>query len=269
MGINKNRRDVVAPKCSGDLQATAGSVGTTELADGVFSADAAGRLKMATDLFDEATVDAKFAAGAIDASDRLKLASVITDRLAAAILSADATGRALFAAGVFDEATVDLIFAAGAIDASDRLKANSVISDRVETGLLQYVDKQLTNAEVLAFRATPIPLVAAPGADLAIVVHSVHIVSNDVAGAWTESTDNLVVEYAGGVDITAALVGADLVGGGVQVKKQGVLDTALIPEANAAVEIFNTGDGEWGGGNAANTMSFRIWYSVVPTVAFS
>jgi hypothetical protein len=64
------------------------TVTTAKLAAGALSADAAGRGKMATGLFDEATVDDKFAAGAIDASDRLKAASVTTDRLAANAVTA-------------------------------------------------------------------------------------------------------------------------------------------------------------------------------------
>jgi len=47
------------------------AVGTAEIADGALSADVAGRAKIATDFFNEATVDAKFAASAID-TDRLK-----------------------------------------------------------------------------------------------------------------------------------------------------------------------------------------------------
>ncbi len=165
-------------------------------------------------------------------------------------------------------ATGLLSLAAGEIDTAD-LAAEAVESAKVEEGLIQYADVQLTNAQVLAFRATPIALVAAPGANKAIIVHKFFIVSDDAGGAWTESADNLVIQYADGVDISAAIEAGDLVGGAVVLKTQGVLDTALIPDVNATVVIFNTGDGEWGGGNAANTMSFRVWYSVVDTVAFS
>ena len=139
----------------------------------------------------------------------------------------------------------------------------------LEEGSVVFVDVQLTNAEVLALRATPQTLIAAPGANKSLVVHKFHIVSDDSAGAWTESTDNLVIEYADGVDISAAIEAGTLVGGAVQVQVQGVLDTVLSPDVNAAVELFNTGDGEWGGGNVANSMSIRIWYSVVDTVAFT
>ena len=51
----------------GELQADAGSVGISELADNVLAASAAGRGKMQDGFFDGSTVGSKFAAGAISA----------------------------------------------------------------------------------------------------------------------------------------------------------------------------------------------------------
>lgn len=134
-----------------------------------------------------------------------------------------------------------------------------------------FADVQLTNTQVKALRATPQTLVTAPGAGLAIIVDRVYLVCSAAAGAYTESADNLVVEYSGGTDIVA-------------IETTGFLDqaavssrtirpdhtTALVtPVANQAVQLFNTGDGEFGGGNAANTFSIRTYYHTVPTVAFS
>ena len=70
-----------------DLGVTTGKIAnlavtTAKLNTGVLSADASGRALVATDFFNEATVDDKFAAGAIDGSDRLKSASVGSDRMA-------------------------------------------------------------------------------------------------------------------------------------------------------------------------------------------
>ena len=141
--------------------------------------------------------------------------------------------------------------------------------DMAAVGGVMVRDVQIANADVLLFRATPYELIPAPGAGLAIVLHRFAIVSDDTAGAWTESTDDLVIEYAGGADITAAIEAGGLVGGAVYPIVQGVLDTVVTPEANVAVELFNTGDGEWGGGNVANTMSIRLWYSIVPMAAFA
>jgi hypothetical protein len=40
------------------------------------------------------------------------------------------------------------------------------------------------------------------------------------------------------------------------------------PVANSTIRIANNGDGEYGSGNAANTLSVRTEYIIVPTVAF-
>src|SRR3989304_4397023 len=65
---------------------------------------------------------------------------------------------------------------------------------------LSFADVQLTNAQMLALRATPVTLVPAPGAGWALVVDLVHMFF-DRAAAYTETADNLVVEYASGADI--------------------------------------------------------------------
>jgi len=49
----------------GDIQATAGSIGTTELADDVLSADAAGRAKIETGFFNQATISDTFESSSI------------------------------------------------------------------------------------------------------------------------------------------------------------------------------------------------------------
>lgn len=150
------------------------------------------------------------------------------------------------------------------------LRPGDAIASVMELGGGQLVrDVQLDNAAVKGFRGAPAELIPAPGADKAVIVHKFAIVSDDSAGAWTESADDLVLQYADGVDISAAIEAGDLVGGAVAVKCQGVLDTALVPDVNAAVELFNTGDGEWAGGDADNTMSIRLWYSIIDTVAFA
>ncbi len=133
------------------------------------------------------------------------------------------------------------------------------------------VTVQLTNAQVKALRATPQTLVAAPGANQAILVHEVYFVVSAAGGAYTETDDNLAVEYATGADIIA-------------VETTTLWDQASVSNltyrpdyttapfhlvANSAVQLFNSGDGELGGGHSANTVSVRVFYSIVPTVAFS
>lgn len=126
---------------------------------------------------------------------------------------------------------------------------------------------QHTNAEVILMRATPLVCIPAPGANKSIIVDRVTIISDDAGGAWTESSDNLVLEYSGGVDISGAIEATSLVGGAVVIESYGVIDTILVPSVNEAVELFNTGSAEWGGGNAANSMTVIIAFHVIPTVA--
>ena len=149
------------------------------------------------------------------------------------------------------------------------LPNDAVVSAAVEEGLIQYVDIQLTNAQVKAL-ATPISVVASPGANKALIFHRVVIVSDASDTAWTEPSapDDLVLEYEGGQDLTGAMEGGALVANSVNTVTYGAVATEVALEANVGFDLFNTG-GNWGGGNAANTMSLRIWYSVVPMVAFT
>ncbi|MEO8483337.1 MAG: hypothetical protein ABI634_14080 [Acidobacteriota bacterium] len=130
----------------------------------------------------------------------------------------------------------------------------------------------LTNAQMLALRATPITLVAAPGAGkrLSLVGGTLNI--NATAGAYTESTANLAVRYVGasGVTVSQAIEATGFC------DQAGKMHTDFLPkvdpiatEAQAVNQPFvlhNTGAGEWGGGNVANTGRVVIAYRVVPTL---
>ncbi len=141
---------------------------------------------------------------------------------------------------------------------------------QIDSGTTFMADVQLTNTQVLNLRATPRTLVPAPGSGYAILLDAVYIVVDDAAGAWTESTDNLVVEYATGADIltvetTGFLTGAVL----NRVQRPDHTTAAIALVDNSALQIKNSGDGEFGGGNAANTLSIRSIYTIVPTSAFA
>lgn len=201
-------------------------------------------------------------------------AAVTAAKLAAAVAGNGLTGGAgtALAVGV-DDSTIEINTDALRIKdlgvGTAKIAANAVTSAKLDENLRQRAVVQLTNAQVLAVRATPITLVAAPGANKAIVVEEVHMVCDAAAGAYTETADNLAIEYSGGTDI-------------LTVETTGFLDQAAVgarwarpaialttPVANEAVQISNNGDGEFGGGNAANTLSVEVIYRVVDTVAFS
>ncbi len=196
----------------------------------------------------------KFVAASIDTGDVGRMMYVTDDQT-----FNDARGSFAIPAGVLverDSSTVGWIHIPGPND--------PVQSDQFQP---QVRVVKLTNAQVVLFRGTPAPLIPAPGANKSIIVDRVTFISDDAAGAWTESTDNLVVQYADGVDITIAIEASSLVGGAVVIESYGVLDTVIVPDVNAQVELFNTGDGEWGGGNAANSMTVILSFHVIPTVA--
>ena len=136
------------------------------------------------------------------------------------------------------------------------------------------VDVQLTNAQLLALLGTDITLVAAPGADRAIVVHAIYMFFDVTTTAYTIGAATLQINYASD--------GADI----AQITEAGWLDTVadagrwyliggaaatpdiITPVANAAV-VIRAATADMTGGNAANTLSVRVYYSVVDAVAFT
>lgn len=131
------------------------------------------------------------------------------------------------------------------------------------------LDVQITNAQMLAVRAEPITLVPSPGANRTTIVERVTAVSDSAGGAWTESTDNLEVRYAAGTVLLTLETTGFIDSGDVQVRHQAPAEAVATPTPNVAVELFNNGDGEFGGGNVANSFSVRVFFRVVDTVAFS
>lgn len=135
---------------------------------------------------------------------------------------------------------------------------------------LQVAEISITNAEMLALRATPKTLVAAPGAGKILEFISA-VLLFDYTGAYTESADNMGVKYENGsgvqvsddieatgfVDATADTVTF------ARKKVDGI--TAKTGCENKALVLHNTGDGEYGGGNAANAVRVKVTYRVHST----
>ncbi len=126
----------------------------------------------------------------------------------------------------------------------------------------------LTNAEIKSLRASPKTLVAAPGAGKVIEFLNAILILNYGSNALTESTDNLVIQYDNGQDVTAAIEMTGFIDQTTDqmafVNAAGIATATAANCANQALELFNTGDGEFGG-NAANDttmtvkISYRIW----------
>lgn len=136
------------------------------------------------------------------------------------------------------------------------------IDDEAE---LKVVTVSLTNAEMLALRATPKTLVAAPGSGYFLEFVSA-VMLFDYAGAYTESTDNMQIKIG---DASGAAVSETIEATGFVDASADIMlpvrpaASALITKANGenkALVLHNTGDGEYGGGNAANAVRVKVAY---------
>lgn len=130
----------------------------------------------------------------------------------------------------------------------DRL-VNSVKSDDLHPATIQYAEVAVTAAEMLAVRATPKTLVAAPGAGYALEFVSALFIY-DYSAAYTETDDNLAIRYTDGsgtvVSLTLETTGL-LDATADKISTISPLATDPLVTANAALVLHNTGNGELGG----------------------
>lgn len=139
-------------------------------------------------------------------------------------------------------------------------------------GMLYQSKVVLTNAQMLALRATPVTVVPAVGAGKAIEFVSAVLMFNRTA-AYTETADNMAIKLndGSGTAVSATIEATNFVdAAGDAITYVGPAATAPILTAageisNAKLVIHNTGDGEYGGGNAANTVTVIVNYRVHTT----
>lgn len=140
----------------------------------------------------------------------------------------------------------------------------------INENYLRYAEVALTNAEMLALRAAPKTLVAAPGAGKMIQFISA-VLLFDYTGAYTESDDNMAVRYTNGsgvivsdtIESTGFVDATADTATFARAKVDGIV--AKTGSENQALVLHNTGDGEFGGGNAANAVRVKVAYRIVPT----
>jgi hypothetical protein len=126
----------------------------------------------------------------------------------------------------------------------------------------------LTSAQVKALKATPIALTAAPGADKFIQLIGATLVLDYGSNAFTESSDDLVIEYeTSGVDATAAITSNGFLTATADTLAVAV-PAAIAGAATASFNgkklmLLNSGDGEIAG-NAANDsqLTVQVTYAV-------
>ena len=130
----------------------------------------------------------------------------------------------------------------------DRL-VNSLKSDDLHPNTIQIAEVAVTAAEMLALRATPKTLVAAPGAGYVLEFISALFIY-DYAAAFVETDDNIDIKYT---DTSGAIVSTELDAIGLldatsdQIRTLKPIVTDLTPVANALLCLHNSGNGEWTG----------------------
>lgn len=216
----------------------AGTVGTANLAAGVLSANAAGRALVGAGWLDAATALSAFGADSMTNA-------FLLDAVQNGAFAADAATRALFADNFINE-------------------------DKLDPTVMKFADVKLTSAEVKALKATPITLIAAPGADLAVVpISAVIHLSYGGTNVFTETADDLSIGWAGGAELHEIETTGFI--------DQGNDETRYItferaetfePEENTAVVITNLDDEIAGNAANDNEIHIRIYYRVIPTDAF-
>lgn len=160
---------------------------------------------------------------------------------------------------------------ADSIITTAKIATDAITTAKMEDSLPQWVQVSLTNAEMLALRATPKQIIAAPGAGKIIELLSATLFF-DYTAAYTESADNMAFKYENGsgaqVSNTIEATGFVDATADTQIsvlQNTGALIVAKTGAENKAVVLHNTGDGEYGGGNAANVIRVNACYRILTT----
>jgi hypothetical protein len=148
-----------------------------------------------------------------------------------------------------------------------KLNDDAVTSAKLDPTTIQYAEVAVSSGEILALRATPKTLVAAPGAGLINQFISAVLLLDATATAYTESDDNLAVKYTDGsgaevsetieatgfIDQTADTMTTARAKADAIVAKTGCENKALV--------LHNTGSGEYATGTGV--MRVKVAYRVV------
>jgi predicted RecA/RadA family phage recombinase len=139
----------------------------------------------------------------------------------------------------------------------------------IDATVLRYASVSLTNANIKNLRATPITLVAAPGANKLVELVSAQLVLNYGSNVLTESADNMAIKYnnGSGAAVSQAIEATNFIDATANTVTNALpkidVIAAKTDAVNKALVLHNTGDGEYGG-NAANdtTMTVHVCYRV-------
>ena len=133
---------------------------------------------------------------------------------------------------------------------------------------VRYKSTQISNAAFKTLRATPIEVVPAPADSNKLIEVVGGLIIFDYTAAYTESADNLALKYTDGSGAAAAQVVeatgfVDATADTIINIYPNVINTLYeAAEIGEAVVLHNNGDGEFGGGDAANVITVKVFYRV-------
>ena len=148
--------------------------------------------------------------------------------------------------------------------ATVQVRLNGGYCPPIDATVLRYATVNLTNANIKNLRATPIELVAAPGAGKWIELISGWLSLDYGSNALTESADNMAVKYVDGSGAAASqtIEATNFIDATADTMTNILpkIDTSVASAniVNKALVLHNTGDGEYGG-NAANDTTVKAY----------
>lgn len=156
--------------------------------------------------------------------------------------------------------------AMGYVQTAD-IEDESVDSDKLAETTIKYAEVALTKANILAMYATPIEVIAAPGAGKVIEFLSAVVILDYATAAYTGG-GGVSFKYAGAATVSQVISAANSFGDSADKIAQCVgLDTAngIAMSANTALQITNASGAFTDPGTAAGVGRLKIAYRIHTT----
>lgn len=166
---------------------------------------------------------------------------------------------------VEDPANAQTTSAAAKIPLAD---ANGDIANEwIRDDLMKYVVVPLTAQNILDMFGAPVTLIATPGANKAIVVHSLVFEMKRTATAFANG-GNVSIEYAAGQDVIAVIATAVVTGAaGTTLSRRIIADFSDVALADIEADVLRITNAGAAFTDGTGTADVHIWYSIIDVTA--
>lgn len=144
----------------------------------------------------------------------------------------------------------------------------TIVAQHQENSRTDYVT--IPAASILTLRATPVTLVAAPGAGKMLQFVDAQLILNWASTGYTESADNMAIKYTNGsgAAVSVAIEATGFIDQVADTVTNAIADSDAIVAAaaaeNQALVLHNTGDGEYAN-SGDSTLTIAITYRILTT----